>query len=112
MVFVEEAKTAEEQAKGLGERDSLPSDKGMIFRFSPSQKPTFWMKGMRFPLDFLWVKDGAIIDLTEHIAAPLTTPQTALPTYQPSSNVDTVIEVNAGFVEHYKIKVGDRVSGL
>ncbi len=112
-VWVEEAITPEQKAKGLGERSSLAKDQGMIFPFDPPQKPDFWMKGMRFPLDFIWIRDDKVVDITEHVAAPLSSmTNTQLPHYFPNDDIDTVLEVNAGFVEYYKIKIGDEVTGL
>ncbi len=112
-IHVLEAKTPAEMSKGLGERDSLPSDQGMLFRFNPPQVASFWMKGMRFPLDFIWIRDNKVIDLTENVAAP---PQTLaedqLPQVNPKSEVDAVLEVNAGFVHNHHIAVGDEVQNI
>jgi uncharacterized membrane protein (UPF0127 family)/Skp family chaperone for outer membrane proteins len=40
---------------GLMERDSLPSDHGMIFVFDEPQEQHFWMHHTRFPLDIIFV---------------------------------------------------------
>lgn len=112
-ISIEEAKTAEEQALGLGNRDSLAATRGMLFRFPTPVVANFWMKGMRFPLDFIWIKDNKVADLIEHVAAPLPVMiDGELPTYHPRMAVDAVIEVNAGFIEYNKIKIGDEVKGL
>lgn len=110
VVILEEAKTSSEQELGLGGRAALESDHGMLFRFSTPSRPSFWMKGMKFPLDFIWIQDDKVVDLSEHIAAPLTTmTESQLPLIKPKVDVDSVIEVNAGFVEYNKIKIGDEV---
>lgn len=109
-ITIEEAKTPDEQAAGLSYRNNLAADHGMLFKFDTPAIHSFWMKGMRFPLDFIWIRNNKIIDLTEHVAAPpLSLSDDQLPTYKPKSDVDEVLEVNAGFVEFYKIKIGDPV---
>lgn len=113
LTAVEKAVTADQQATGLGNRASLANYAGMLFPFNPPQKPSFWMKGMQFPLDFIWILDGKVVELTEHVAAPGQGLQNIqLLTYVPKEDVDNVLEVNAGFVEYYKIKVGDEIKEL
>lgn len=110
-IYLEEAITKQQKELGLGNRVSLEANHGMLFRFDTLSKPTFWMKGMKFPLDFIWIRDGKIVELTEHIAAPLSAmSDNQLPIISPSVEVNAVVEVNAGFVGFNKTKVGDIVS--
>lgn len=112
-VYIEEAIGSAHQAQGLGGRAELAGDHGMLFRFSNPTVPVFWMKGMQFPLDFIWIKDNKVIDVHEHIAAPLVgMNDEQLPRYSPQVPADALIEVKAGFVQYYKIKEGDIVQGL
>jgi uncharacterized membrane protein (UPF0127 family) len=109
-IKLEEAKTEQEQELGLGNRKSLDANTGMLFRFSSPKIATFWMKGMKFPLDFIWIRENKVVELDEYIAAPISIlSDTKLPLISPSVDVDSVIEVNAGFVEYNKIKVGEEV---
>ncbi len=105
-------KTREEHAKGLGERDTLNETDGMLFQISQGINPTaFWMKGMRFPLDFIWIKDGVVTQIHTNIPVPEpNTDDRQLPLIIPNDRVDAVLEVNAGFVKSHDIKVGDPVS--
>ncbi|MEK7202107.1 MAG: DUF192 domain-containing protein [Patescibacteria group bacterium] len=105
---VELALTDEQQALGLGERDSLATNAGMLFVFEPAQTPAFWMKDMRFDLDIVWIFDGKVVDLSRHVPAPNSDalPQN-LPTYSPKIQIDYVLEVNSGAAD--SIKIGDRV---
>src|SRR3989338_8360738 len=50
IISVEVADTQEKRSKGLGGRESLASDSGMLFVFPDSGKYPFWMKGLSFPL--------------------------------------------------------------
>ncbi len=94
-----------DQEKGLGDRDSLPSDQGMIFIFSEQGMYNFWMKDMHFPLDIVWI-DGSkkIVGLISNIS-PTTYPSTFLP----PSPVSYVLELNAGSAEKYGIATGTTV---
>jgi uncharacterized membrane protein (UPF0127 family) len=110
-IKVEEAKNDQEQARGLSNRTSLDANTGMLFKFNSPKIATFWMKGMKFPLDFIWIRDGKVVDLSEHIAAPLAgMSDDKLPIISPKVASDSVIEVNAGFVDFNKIQNGDKVS--
>lgn len=114
-INVEIADTPEKQSKGLSDRESLAIDRGMLFVFSKSGYPQFWMKGMLFSLDFIWIKGDKVVDIT---------PQVKPEDYQSASNsnrgepprmliskeeVDKVLEINAGMAERLNIKVGDPV---
>jgi uncharacterized membrane protein (UPF0127 family) len=62
------------------------------------------MKGMNFPLDFIWIRENKVVDITEN--APAET-KTIPSIYKPKEPVDMVLEVNAGVVKKDKIKIGD-----
>jgi len=103
---LEVAATNAEKEKGLGGRDTLPQNHGMVFPFDRSERFSFWMKGMRFPLDFLWIYGNEIIEITENVQV---TTNGKITVVQPKNPIDKVIELNAGEVEKSNIKVGDRV---
>lgn len=111
-INVELALTPAERAQGLGGRDSLAQDAGMLFVFGQEQLHAFWMRGMRFPLDFIWISaDGRVVDLTENVPPP--EPDTAdseLALYRPDEPVLYTLEVNAGVVTEAGVEVGDEVT--
>lgn len=107
---VEVAQTKEARNKGLGGRESLASDSGMLFVFEKADKYPFWMKGLKFPLDFIWIRNNIIVDFLENIQPPKSdqTDQ-SLTIYGPKVEVDMVLEASAGSVKRLNVKLGDTV---
>ncbi len=110
LIKAELASTSAQQARGLSYRDHLPIDHGMLFVFKRYFKPSFWMKGMRFPLDIIWLDNDIIVDITPNIPPPQ--PNQPLERYTPKQPVNYVLELNAGSVSNYGLKVGDHIKGL
>lgn len=105
-VAVEIAETPEEQEKGLGERDSLAWGHGMYFEYDQPAFYAFWMKGMRFSIDIVWIRKGRIVDLDSHV--PFEEGGNG-PTLRPAVLADAVLEVPAGYADAEGWHVGDRV---
>lgn len=102
------AVTEAEKEKGLGYRDSLAPDHGMLFVYDHPDRYGFWMKGMKFPLDFIWINGNIVADISQNIPHPVS--QTAQPvSLAPSVPADKVLEVNAGVVKSLGIRIGDPV---
>ncbi len=116
-IDVELAATPEQWQRGLSGRLSLGRGQGMLFdmRSSDNRRPGFWMKDMKFPLDFIWIDKGRVVDITADVLASSPDALTAgaadrqLKIYYPSRDVDMVLEVNAGWSTANKIKIGDEV---
>lgn len=107
---VEIVDTQTKRSKGLGGREALATDAGMLFVFDTTGKHPFWMKGLTFPLDFVWIKGDKVVDLSSNIEPPTPGQQDAsLPIYQSKEDVDKVLEVNAGIAQRLNIKVGDTI---
>jgi uncharacterized protein len=110
VINVDIADTADKRAKGLGGRDSLAPDAGMLFVFQEEKKYQFWMKGMKFPLDFVFIDQGKIVDIISNAQPPAANADDAgLPIYQPTVPINMMLEVNSGFISSHNIKVGDTV---
>jgi uncharacterized membrane protein (UPF0127 family) len=111
MFNVEIASTSLEQARGLSFRPSLGTNDGMLFIFGTGSVQTFWMQGMNFPLDMIWIRGTTVDGFTQNVPAPGPGTQVwELPIYPSPANTDKVLEVNAGTVAKYNIKVGDTVT--
>ena len=107
---VEIADTPEKRSKGLGGRESLAQDQGMLFIFQKADKHSFWMKGLKFPLDFIWIKGDSVVDIIINAQPPTSNQREEdLLIYLSEEEVDKVLEVNAGVAERLKIKAGDTI---
>lgn len=108
---VEVANTEPERELGLGGRNLLPKNSGMLFIFDAKGiSPGFWMKGMLFPLDIIWIGGGKIIKIDKNISAPSPgTPDSNLVVYNPGVPIDYVLEVNAGYSDLNGLKTGSLV---
>ena len=105
-----------DRAKGLSGRAGLTPKTGMLFVFEGPTVSSFWMKEMRFPLDFVWIgQDCTVVDITAQVPAPA--PETALadlPRYSSASASAYNFEINAGEADSYGLAVGYpvRIYGL
>ncbi len=108
-VLAEVTKTQEEKTKGLSGRESLAESSGMLFIFDKAGIYPFWMKGMKFPLDFIWIAGGKVVDVTEDAPVPTPSEKPIYTVYQPQKPAQYVLEVNAGFVKKNAINIGDSV---
>jgi uncharacterized membrane protein (UPF0127 family) len=96
------AQTEAEHELGLSYTKKLPDGYGMLFFFDSPQVPAFWMKGMNYPLDMIWVSaDNRVVAIDADIA-PATYPDT----FSPDVPVKYVLEVPAGFAARNTIRPG------
>ncbi len=101
--------------QGLSGKTKMADNEGMLFDFGNKEgTPGFWMKDMKFNLDFIWIDQNKIVGITANVPAPvddngLKIRDNDLPTYYPPSVVNQVLEVNSGWTEKNKIKTGDEV---
>lgn len=106
-VRVEVAVTEEEKARGLSGRAGLPPGTGMLFPYPTPGFRSMWMREMRFPLDFLWIRDGRIVDLFEEVRPPL--PGQVPRTVASPEPAQSIVEVPAGFIRMHGLRRGDAV---
>jgi len=106
--FIAVAQTPQEQEIGLSKYKTLPQDRAMYFPFAKPDYYSFWMKGMHFPIDILFIRNGFIVSIFTSVPAP-TAGQVTLPTYQPNQPADAVLEINAGLSNKYGFTVGDEI---
>ena len=101
---VEEAKTLEQQARGMMWRNAMGEDEGMIFEFDEPKVATIWMKNTAIPLDILFVRSNGEILKIEHMAQPY-----KLRSASSEAVVAAVIELKGGRALELGIRPGDTV---
>ena len=100
---VELADTPEKMALGLSGRKSLDENNGMLFVFEEPDFHSFWMRGMKFPIDIIWFDENRkVVDYMKN------TPPDSYPTaFKPESRAKYVLETNSGWADTNNIKIGD-----
>lgn len=107
---IEVADTFASRAQGLSGRSSLGENEGMLFVFSSfSSGYGFWMKDMKFPLDFVWINGDTIVGVTENARPEPGVGMFGLKTYYPPEPVNKVLELNAGLAKKIGLRIGDTV---
>lgn len=106
-INVEISDSASELAKGLSGRENLDENAGMYFVLGKRRVANFWMKGMKFSIDIIWIDEGRVVGFVEN--APLPT-EGNITTFTSPTPVTHVLEVNAGFVQKHSLKTGDSVT--
>lgn len=90
---VEVAKTIEAQRKGLSGKNSIESDKGMLFVFDKKDYPQFWMQDTLIPLQVLMVDGCKIVQIIEMEVEK--DPANAEMIYKSSEPADKAVELNS-----------------
>jgi uncharacterized membrane protein (UPF0127 family) len=99
---VDLAVTGFEQALGLGYRNGLEPGTGMLFVGTEPRPKTFWMKGMRFCLDIVWIENGQIVGAAESVCPdPAGTPDEERARFASELPVTHVLEVPAGWLAEH-----------
>jgi len=98
--IIETAISPEQKQQGLSQRQSLNQDSGMLFIFDQKNKYGFWMKDMNFALDFVWISDDKIVDLSENVPIFKNNQITKI---IPKNPVNKVLEINAGMIKQCQI---------
>lgn len=101
------ADTEAKREVGLSGRNALSDTQGMLFIFDSPTTPSFWMKGMKFPIDIIFLNNKKIITIFKNAPAPKTITEIPTTYYQPSSPINNVVELKAGSAEKFNLREGD-----
>ena len=102
-VQAEAVRTPERLYLGLSYRTDLPEGRGMLFFMPNEEVQTFCMRGMRLPLDLIWISAGRVAGITRNV------PPTFPGDLTSPGPVNQVLEVPGGFADRHGIKAGDPV---
>ena len=98
---------------GLSYREGLAAGTGMLFLFEGAAPRSFWMRGMQFCIDIIWIENDAIQGAAESVCPePPGTADADLPSYVSPVPVSYVLEVPAGWLAANGLGVGTPVQGL
>ncbi|MBI2355676.1 MAG: DUF192 domain-containing protein [Candidatus Doudnabacteria bacterium] len=104
---IELADTQDERAVGLSGREELNENQGMLFVFDEPSRPGFWMKNMKFGIDIIWIRDSHVVDISSNLEPEPGREDYQLKLYQPTVEIDSVLEVNAGWIKKNHIQIGE-----
>ena len=103
-------KTGSEKNMGLAVFDDLPANEGMLFSFDREDNHVFWMKGMKFNIDIIFLdKDKKVLNVFENVKAEPGVQDIDLKTYSSKLKSQYVIELKEGETRKNGIKPGDAV---
>ena len=102
---IEEVSSTEDKQLGLGGRQRIADDYGMLFVFQDSGKHCFWMKDMHFPIDILWLDESKkVIYIAAHVP-----PESFPASFCPDKDAIYVLEVQAGLAAKSGVDVGSQL---
>ncbi len=103
---VDLAITEEERKEGLMFKESLDSDKGLLFVFGEEKESSFWMKNVSFPLDIIWIdKDKKVVHISKNTPPCQKEP---CPRFKSGKKAKYVLEINGGLADKIGISLGDK----
>ena len=104
--------TGEQQTKGLDVKNNLTENQGMLFVFQQPYRYGFWMIGMKFPIDIIWLDSNDVVTHIEHSLKPCPPANSnlACPTYFPEKDSQYVLETVAGFSIKHNVRLGTHIS--
>jgi len=97
----ETATAIPDQIRGLSGRKSLEENQGMLFVYKNPKEISIWMKGMKFPLDIIWLGADKKVVYIEREAKPCDNNCQSI-----KIHAQYVLEVNTGSAN--SLAVGDQ----
>lgn len=108
-LVVEIAETPDQHERGLMFREKLGENEGMLFIFKNEETRFFWMKNTLIDLSIAYFdKKGALVDIQE-MKSGKNIPDYKLPSYPSLRPAKYALEMNKGWFENNKIKIGSKL---
>ena len=96
--------------RGMQFRNSIAPDRGMLYAHRIPGKYGYWMYQTLIPLDMIWMDPkNKVVEIVEN-APPCKTPASQCPHYGGNEVAQYVLELGAGMVKKYGVKVGDTIT--
>jgi uncharacterized membrane protein (UPF0127 family) len=97
--------TNDQQIKGLDVKDQLKENEGMLFVEKQPAKYDFWMRGMKFPIDIIWLDNDRTVIHIEHNLQPCVS-DLDCPLHSPDKDALYILETVAGFSQKHNVETG------
>ena len=108
-IIADVASATIKQYRGLSGHAPLAENTGMLFVFGSAHKYPFIMRGMTFPLDFVWINANRVVaDIDKNVPPP--TQGGNAQVVRPQEPITMVLEVPAGTINRLAIHIGDSVA--
>ncbi len=105
-IYIQKAESYADMQQGLGGKDCIDANEGMLFIFDAPGYYPFWMKDMRFSIDIIWLSaDKKVVDL-ETTVEPSTYPRS----FVNDKPADYVLELKAGQTAKLNINLETQVT--
>lgn len=108
IITVQVAKTFRHQKKGLGGREQMNVE-GLLFPFDTSARHAIVMRNMEFPIDIVWLHNGVVVDIAANVPVEPDATEATLKRYYPRKEANAVLELPAGAIARYGLKIGHTV---
>jgi uncharacterized membrane protein (UPF0127 family) len=109
VVFVEIAATNDARNRGLGGRDRLGPDAGMLFVYGTPDFRTYWMKDCLIGLDIAFIGPDRRIMNVVTLPAAAGLPDAKVPRANSVGPGPWVLETAAGWLDAHDVAAGDEV---
>ena len=94
--------------KGLVIKNQLKENEGMLFVYQLPAKYRFSMRGMKFPIDIIWLDNARKVIHIEHSLEPCPS-DIDCPEFIPSAAALYVLETIAGFSKRHDVNIGTQI---
>lgn len=105
-VSVEVARTRDEQFRGLSGREKIQG--GMLFCMGKTKVQSFWMNGMKVPIDMIWIHGGEVRGVDADVPLLENEEITRRSSVEP---VNMVLELPAGDAERFDVETDTFIEG-
>jgi len=102
-VLVDVVDTPEKREKGLGEREEMSMEQGMLFVHKTPGRYGYTMNGMMFNLDFIFIRDDTVVDIAKNVSTKYKG------TIEGGTDYNYVLEMNADWTRLSKVQIGTKV---
>ncbi len=109
VVVAEIVSTPDDRAKGLGGRESLAEDAGMLFVYPKEEPRHFWMKDCSIGLDIAFIGGDRRILNVATLGPGAGLPSQWIPSAPSDGPALYVLETNSGWFAAHGVRAGDAV---